>query len=117
MIYTIVERLYCQDPKDDPFFIESAFEKQLEKEEEPYQRAYTINSTPGKIDLGWMSYPGMIHIYNKDREESIKVIYQGATQGLIVPPQESIRFYPTSFDKLRVTAKKKVKAVISVFPK
>lgn len=114
-LMTVVEHVYNQVPDEDPFEVNARpWDKNIESDEDPYQRTYKVGPEPKPLDCGWIEEPGMIHIYNNSREHDVR-LDEG---GLFVPPRCSVRFFHR-FPKetLFPVADETVKITVSVLPK
>ena len=114
---TVVERLYYQLPKENPFDIDFAYEEALQEEDEqPYQRTYKVDNEPVPLDHGWIEEGNMVHIKNLGEEPEQEVRLDEG--GLFVPPNGSVRFYH-KFTKTTIfpISDKPTKITVTVYPK
>lgn len=115
-IFTIVEKVYWQEPEDDPICVETTYSTELPKEEEPYQRSYTVQDKC-PLDTGWLEdKAGWVVIKNRG-QEPILLGYEHDGRGFIIPPSSSIRIYPENYKGLQLSASEPTRVSIAVFPR
>lgn len=110
---TVVEQVYHQVSGDQPHLVESKFSRELESDEQPYERHLKVGEEPELLDCGWVKKASQLLIINEEgrflqtqpteaeREElQLKVleVYFGklSIDSWIVPPGESMRACPSS---------------------
>ena len=64
---TVVETLYHQGVLGEiPTTVTSQFSRELESDEQPYQRRCKVGEDPQPLDMGWIEGVGEIHIQNEE---------------------------------------------------
>lgn len=64
---TVLETLYHQGVLGEkPTTVECQFERELESDEQPYQRRCKVGEDPQPLDVGWIEEVGEIHIQNNE---------------------------------------------------
>jgi hypothetical protein len=104
---TVVETVYHQVSGEQPQSVESRFDRELQSDEQMYQRCKVATEEWQPLDLGWVPDPGTIVIENNEgilqqvnptpeqQEELAKkilVLSQDSGLGFEVRPGESFRF-------------------------
>lgn len=116
---TVVERVYHQPPDGDGFAVESTFARELQSDEERYQRTMKVNEGWTQLDCGWVSAASVLIIKNEEgvfrlvnptpeeeAEAALRVLEVGLQIGTYVEPldeihpQESIRRCPVDLSRL-----------------
>ena len=117
---TIIETIYHQQQDEQPTMIEHKFSKELDTQEQLYQRRTKVGEEWQPIDCGWVGAEntGIIILQNEEgdfpkvipteeeREEVnkkiLEVSYNGSEYSMLVFPQESIRLHPSSPKDLKI---------------
>jgi hypothetical protein len=130
---TVVETLYHKSGDNQPKGHEHRFTRQLESDEQAYERTCRVGEDWTLIDAGWLNGAqiGMLILVNDEgkfpqtiptaaevAEASEKVLELGTTECFaIVPPGESLRFVPYDITNLRVrSAHGTIKYTLKFYP-
>ncbi len=133
---TVVEMVHHQTQDEDPFTVETRFERKLETQEQPYSRTTTVGEKWTPLDCGWLGdNVGMLVITNKEggfttlpteeeRQELAKKIvavqYDGGFEDSywVILPGESMRGMPLFASGLLIRSLHgKIKYTISLIPR
>lgn len=137
---TVVETLYHQGVLGEtPTTVTCQFSRELESDEQPYQRRCKVGEDPQPLDIGWIEEVGEIHIQNEEgrslqvqptneeKAESAKkvlwiVLHNKASSywpGLLrIPAGESQRLLPIYPEELWISSRSgTTRFTITVFPR
>jgi len=132
---TVVETIYHQVQGEQPTTIDSRYSRNLETNEQLYQRRFTVAEDWTLIDLGWAGKNvSLLHISNEEGrfphniptleelEEAAKRIIEvsyvpTSGMGWSIPPRESMRGLPTKVESLFLRcACGKAKCILTLVP-
>jgi len=109
----VVDNVYHQVPDGPPSTVggdASRFSRELDSDEQVYERHKVAKNEWEPLDCGWIDKCGMLVVRNDEghfavnpTEEQRKEVYRrivevsfdGVKSRIQVPPQETCRFYPT----------------------
>lgn len=110
---TLLETVYFQQPNEDAIAVSpDPYSVELDTEEQPYIRRYSVEEDPIEVDYGWVAKPGMIFIKNTSATGTVKV----PEIKLIVPPKCSSRFWLEDGTKISLVASEKIKVDVTIIP-
>lgn len=131
---TVVETVYHQTFGEQPVSVESRFERELQSDEQMYQRRKIATEEWQPLDLGWVEEVGCVVAQNTEgqflqliptpeqRAENAKKILEVAylpAAGMVfyVPPGESLRLYPSHPKQLVIRCQAgTVKYTVNIIP-
>jgi len=131
----VVETAYYQPINESPLAVESRYSRELETDEQLYQRFKVATEKWEALDKGWIgSHPGLLLIQNtegqnlqlKPTKEEKKELSQhvlelslenNPTMAWLIPPGESMRAYPSDISSLLIRCQKgTAKYTLTLFP-
>jgi hypothetical protein len=66
---TVVETIYHQNLTEEPFAIESNYDRSVKTKEQPYQRHCIVGEEWQQLDTGWIgNHPSLLYIHNREGE-------------------------------------------------
>lgn len=129
---TIVERIYHRIVGENPIVEDTTFSKELQTDEQVYQRRCRVSETPEPLDLGWFQDKpqdvGYIRITNDEgkflqvqpteEEKAETASHMLLLSGFKIEPGDSFRAIPLDVTKLRIcSASETTRFTLTVYPR
>jgi hypothetical protein len=117
---TVVENLYHQPTEGFPamaFGDASRFSRELQSDEQPYERHRVAKETWEPLDCGWIERCGMLMVRNDEGHFSVNptqeqrakvarrvlvVSFGESEDAILLPPLETCRFYPADVKQMQI---------------
>lgn len=131
---TVVEHIYYQAGNDQATQTSNTYSRELSDNEQPYYRKAKATGEKQSVDLGWIEKCGLLSISNlevldsqttpsqKERDELSRKILEVGWRGCakstcLIPPGESMRFYPRDPSDLIVRSRyKTINYSVTAYP-
>lgn len=132
---TVVEQVYHQILNGQPHLVESRFSRDLESDEQAYERRLKVGEAGVPLDCGWVTKASQLLIINEEgrnlqvnptdeerkklSEKVLEVYYvQSLTSPWLVLPGESMRGCPSTLEGLRIRSQSGIiRFTLHVIPK
>lgn len=140
---TVVESIYHTEFGQNPSMIDARYSRELDSDEQLYQRRLTATEEWSRLDTGWIEEAGLMVIKNltgeflqispseEEKEETKKKIlelsylvganpFDSLSEGLnwLIPPKETMKAVPSSVKTLFIRSQfGEIKYNLYLFPK
>jgi len=126
---TVVEGVYHMGVDVPTSGVDNRFSRQVESDEQPYSRRYTIGDNWTNLDFGWIERPGMLVISNEEgkflqrnptdeekKDIAGRIVEIAGTPPWLILPGESFRGVPAATPVQVICRKGSAKIVVTVMP-